>query len=313
MILRTMLLATLIATGPALAQEWRFVDGAGNTITLDNPPQRIVAFSSSAAGLMQFGIKPVAIFADGTGSEKSFGDLDREGIEYIETPWNELPAETLLALDPDVIITEYFSHSQSYSGGEEMHPDKEFGRVAPILGIEQGASALKVIEDYSELAKALGADIDTPDIAQQRKRFDEAQAAFAAAAAAKPELTVMAVNPGDDLIRVAVPAGAGELQDLISWGLDIVDPQADAGAYWGEISWENADTYPADVLLIDDRFDYDAGYKRIESNPGVRLLPAFGAGQVGHWPAWWIRTYASYAEELEKLTALLDRSEDVTD
>src|SRR6218665_3749976 len=120
----------------ATAQEWSFTDGAGNTITLDAPPQKIVAFSSSAAGLLQFGIRPSAIFADGTGSEKSFGGLDITGIEYIETAWNELTPEALLALEPDLIVTEYFSHSKSYSGGEEMKPDGRFGQIAPIVGIE---------------------------------------------------------------------------------------------------------------------------------------------------------------------------------
>ena len=296
----------------AMAQEWSFTDGAGNTITLDSPPERIVAFSSSAAGLLQFGIRPIGIFADGTGSDRSFAGLDIEGIEIIETAWNELQPEALLALDPDIIVTEYFSHSQTYSGGEQMRPDGEFGRVAPIVGVEQGDSALRVIEDYGVLAEALGADLDAPDIAAQRASFDRARAAFIAAVEAKPGLTLMAINPGPEVIRVAVPAGAGELQDFIAWGLDVVVPDAEQGDYWGLVSWENAGIHPADVLIVDDRYDYEGGLRILEDQPLARLIPAVAAGQIGEWPAWWIRTYASYAAELGKLTALIERSDVVS-
>lgn len=300
-------MAFALLSTAAMAQQWSFTDGAGNTITLDEPPERIVAFSSSAAGLLQFGIRPIAIFSDGTGSDKSFAGFDLEGIELIRTGWNEMQPETLLALDPDLIVTEYFPMTRSYSGGEQMDPDKEFGRVAPIVGVEQGASALQVIEDYGVLAEALGADLMTPQMVDQRARFEAAREAFSAAIAAKPDLTAMAVNPLTDALLVAVPAGAGELQDFINWGLDIVVPEAEPNAYWGELSAENVNRYEADLLLVDDRAADTRD--RLDAMPTRDLLPAYVAGQVGDWPAWWIRTYDSYAAELEKLTALIEGAE----
>lgn len=295
---------------PALA--WEFTDGAGNTITLDNPPERIVAFSSSAAGLLQFGIKPVGIFADGTGSEKSLAAFDLEGIPYIETPYNELQPEALLALDPDLIVTEYFPLSKAYSGGDEMKPEGRFGGIAPIVGVEQGDSVVTIIEGYADLAEALGADLDSAEITGQRDAFEDSRDALIAAAKEKPGLKIAAAYPSADNLLIAVPTGAAELVDFISWGVDVVTPEGEKDDYWGYVSWEVASTYPADVFLIDDRTG-DTMRETFVANPAVARHPAVAAGQVGDWPAWWIRTYASYAEQLDKLTALIERSEVVAD
>lgn len=301
-----------VFSGAATAQEWSFTDGAGNTITLPNPPERIVAFSSSAAGLMQFGIEPVGIFTDESTSEKSYAEFDLSGIEVVRTAWNELQAESLLAFDPDLIVTEYWPRTGDYSGGEEMRPDGRFGEIAPIVGVLQGNSALGLIEDYGVLAGALGADLDAPEIEEQRMAFEAARAALTAAAEAKPGLKVMAAWADADSFYVAAPAGAAELQDFAAWGLDMVDPDAPEGEYWGVLSWENADTYPADILLLDDRFG-TATREAVEAQPLSHIIPAVAAGQIGDWPAWWIRTYRAYTAELEELTALIESAEVVTE
>jgi iron complex transport system substrate-binding protein len=291
---------------PAFA--WEFTDGAGKTITLDNPPERIVAFSSSAAGLLQFGIKPIAIFDDGTGSEQSLAGFDLEGIPYIETAYNELQPEALLALEPDLIVTEFFPLSRDYSGGEEMKPEGRFGSVAPIVGIEQSNSVVTIIENYGALAQALGADLDAGDISKQRAAFETARNRLQAAAAAKPGLRIVAAYPAADNLLLAVPAGAAELQDFISWGVNIPVPSVQSDDYWGYLSWENASTYPTDVVIVDDRTGPEMR-ENFLANPAAQLMPAVIAGQVGDWPAWWIRTYASYAEQLDKLTALIEASD----
>ena len=306
------LAAVAMFATPVLAQEWTFTDGAGNTVTLDSPPQRIVAFSSSAAGLMQFGIEPVGIFIDESASDKSYAGFDLSGIEVIRTAWNELQPESLLALDPDLIVTEWWPRSDSYSGGDQMGPEGQFTGVAPIVGIEQGSSVLGIIESYGELAEALGANLDAPEITARREAFDEAREALTAAAAAKPGLKVMAAYASDESLYVAAPAGAAELQDFADWGLDVVVPEAPEGEYWGILSWENADTYPADILILDDRSG-DEVRNTVENQPLADIIPAVAAGQIGDWPAWWIRTYESYTAEIEEITALIERSDVVTD
>jgi len=304
--------ALAVFAGAATAQEWSFTDGAGNTITLPNPPERIVAFSSSAAGLMQFGIEPVGIFTDESTSEKSYAEFDLSGIEVVRTAWNELQAESLLAFDPDLIVTEYWPRTGDYSGGEDMDPEGRFGEIAPIVGVLQGDSVLGLIEDYGALAEALGADLEAAGIEAQRTAFEEARAALTAAAEAKPGLKVMAAWADAESLYIAAPAGAAELRDFERWGLDMVDPDAPEGEYWGVLSWENADTYPADILLLDDRFG-TATREAVEAQPLSHIIPAVAAGQIGDWPAWWIRTYRAYTAELKELTALIESAEVVTE
>lgn len=306
------LVSLAISSVPGFAQEWSFTDGAGNTITLPNPPERIVAFSSSAAGLMQFGIEPVGIFTDEGTSEKSYAEFDLSGIEVVRTAYNELQAESLLAFDPDLIVTEYWPRTGDYSGGDAMDPEGRFAEIAPILGVLQGDSVLGLIEDYGALAKTLGADLDAPEIAEQRAAFEDARAALTAAAEAKPGLKVMAAWADAENLYVATPAGAAELQDFQRWGLDMVEPEVPEGEYWGILSWENADTYPADVLLLDDRSG-TAVREVVADQPLAEIIPAVAAGQIGDWPAWWIRTYTAYTAELEELTALIESAEVVTE
>src|SRR5690606_39153508 len=170
---------------------------------------------------------------------------------------------------------------------------------------------LGLIENYAELAEALGADLAAPEIAAQREAFERARNALIAAAQAKPGLTIMAGQGDAENLMIAVPAGAGELQDFVRCGLDIVDPEAEDGSYWAFLSWEAADTWPADIFIVDDRSE--GTRDAILALPLSHLIPAIAAGQVGDWPAVWIRTYGSYADQIEKLTALIARSRVVTD
>ena len=301
-----------LLTGTAFGQEWSYTDGAGNTVTLDSPPERIVAFSSSAAGLMQFGIEPVGIFIDESASDKSYAEFDLEGIEVIRTAYNELRPESILALEPDLIVTEWWPAEGTYSGGDEMDPEGQFGRVAPIVGIYQGDSVLTMIEDYQALAESLGADLDSDAITTQIAAFDAARERFTAATQAKPGLTALAAYASPDELFVAAPDTAAELQDFQAWGLDVVAPDVPEGEYWHVLSWENADLYPADLLLIDDRSG-DDGRAIVDAQPLADIMPAVAADQIGDWPAWWIRTYNAYTEQLEELTALIESAQDVTE
>ncbi|SDG70142.1 ABC transporter substrate-binding protein [Pelagibacterium luteolum] len=306
------LVAAALCASVAIAQEWSFTDAAGNTVTLDNPPERIVAFSSSAAGLMQFGIEPVGVFTDESASDKSLAEFELDGIEVIRTAWNQLQPESLLALDPDLIVTEWWPRTDGYSGGDQMGPEGQFASVAPIIGIEQGGSVLEIIERYGALAEALGADLNAPEIVADREAFETARAAFAEAAAANPGLKVMAAYASEDSLMVAAPSGSAELQDFTNWGLDVVVPDAPEGEYWSVLSWENADIYRTDVLLLDDRSGDDMR-ATVDAQPLAARMPSVAAGQVGDWPAWWIRTYGSYTAELEELTALIESAEVVTE
>ena len=77
--------------------------------------------------------------------------------------------------------------------------------------MSQGKSIVDLANGYEDLAESLGADVDDPKIAENKKHFQVAVTAFKDAAAAKPGLTVAAMSPADD--KVLNPEYAPELLD----------------------------------------------------------------------------------------------------
>ncbi|KQX40232.1 hypothetical protein ASD04_06250 [Devosia sp. Root436] len=302
-----LILALLVA--PALAAEWTYTDGAGKTVTLPDRPSRIIAHINAAAALIPLGIRPIGVFLDGPPSlDRAAEGLDLAGIEIVGRGWYELDAEAVLALDPDLILTEYWPREGFYGGavGDAAIIDR-IEAIAPIVGPAQGSSALAMIEDFAALAESLGADLGAPAVLADRQVFDAALARFKATIAAHPGLTVMVASPSSSGISVAAPSEFGELADFAAWGLDLVVPATDPGSSYQTLSWENANLYPADIILLDDRWGARTA-ESLAAQPLAQRLPAVVAGQIGDWPAGWIRSYRVYAEQLDALTTLIERS-----
>lgn len=301
----TFLAATAL---PTLAQSWSYTGGDGQTVTLEDVPVRIIASQDAAAGLIPLGIRPVAIYADGLVADaKALQGLDLSGIEIISETWGEVDIEKAAALDPDLVIAEYWPLETTWSGGEDVRV--ALTALAPVTGPEQGASILTLIEDYEELAASLGADLSAPGIAADKATFETALADFKTATAAKPDLTALAVWAGPDALYVAATGGASELMDFASWGLKLIDPEvADDRGYWETLSWELADKYQPDLILVDNRSA--ATMETAEAQPTWTLMKAAEAGQVTDWPAFWLRNYGAYASELAKLTAAINAADE---
>lgn len=293
--------------GAAPAGAWTYTDGSGETATLDETPTRIVAHASAAAALMSFGIEPVGIYADTpVADDLALQDLDLSGIEIVGEEWGVINIEAVAGLEPDLIVSEWWPVEEAYSGMEEGTNHETLSEIAPVVGVAQGSSIVQMIEDYAELATALGADLDDPELAATRERFDAAVAGFEEATAAKPDLSVLAVSPSDEGLYVAVPEHAAELSDFVDWGLGLIVPETpDPGfEYWETLSWENADRYQADLIIVDQR-GYPANLELAQDQPTWTSLTAAEAGAVAVWPAYWVRTYDAYAGALEELTAAI--------
>ncbi|SMQ63309.1 iron complex transport system substrate-binding protein [Devosia lucknowensis] len=298
--------ALLAATAfPAFA--WTYTGGDGTEVTLDETPVRIIASQDAAAGLIPLGIRPVGIYADSAIADaKALQGLDLTGIEIISQTWGEVDIEKAAALEPDLIVAEYWPLETTWSGGAEVF--NALSPVAPITGPEQGASILTLIEDYEALAQSLGANLSDPAIAEDKAAFATALADFKAATAAKPDLTALAVWAGPDALYVAATAGASELMDFASWGLKLIDPEvADDRGYWETLSWEKADKYQPDLILVDNR-SADT-METAKAQPTWTLMKAAEAGQVTDWPAFWLRNYHAYSAELAKLTAAINAAD----
>jgi len=305
------LAALALSLDAAMAQPWTYTDGTGQTITLDTMPERIVASADAAAGLIPLGIRPVGIYADSPIAEsKPLQGLDLTGIEIVGQAWGEIDIEKVAALQPDIVIAEYWPLDAGWSGGEAISgPDSPLRALAPITGPAQGESILTLIHDYETLAESLGADLGAPDVVADRAAFETALEDFKAAVAAKPDLSVLAVWAGSDALYVAATAGAAELMDFAGWGLNLITPEvADDRGYWETLSWENADKYQPDLVIVDNRSP--ATLETAQAQPTWPTIKAVAAGAVADWPAFWLRNYRSYAEALDELTAAIETADE---
>jgi len=312
MLKTTALLAAsvLLLTLPAQADPWTYTDGTGQTVTLDAVPTRIIAGADAAAGLIPLGIRPVAIFADSPVAEsKALEGLDLTGIEIIGTVWGEIDIEKAAALQPDLVIAEYWPLDGTWSGGDAISgADSPMRALAPITGPTQKDSILTLIQDYEALAESLGADLSAPNVAADKAEFEASLARFKTAIAAKPDLSVLAVWAGTDALYVAAPPGSAELLDFKAWGLGLIAPEiADDRGYWETLSWEQADKYQPDLLIVDNRSAQTI--KIAEAQPTWTTIKAAAAGAVTEWPAFWLRNYHAYAGALDKLTLAIDAAD----
>lgn len=309
--LLTAALAVLLTAVPAFA-EWTYTDGGGKTVTLPDVPKRIVAHANVAAGLIPLGIRPVGIYVDGpVKDDPSLRGLDLTGIEILGEAWGEIDIEKLAAAKPDIIIAEYWPLEKAYSGMEAGAADSSLiEQIAPVAGPAQGNSTVALIEDYEKLATLLGADLSNLAIAAEKAKFETSKAAFQAAVKAKPGLNALAVWAGTDALYVASAAGSAELSDFVSWGLNVISPEvADDRGYWETVSWETVDKYQPDLVLVDDRAG-PATLAAAEAQPTWTTIRAVAKGQVGDWPAFWMRNYKVYAEQLDKLTATINATDE---
>lgn len=294
--------------------EWVYVDGSGRESQLDEVPERIVAHASAAAALLSFGIRPVAIYADSpVEDDLALNHVDLDGIEIVGEEWGVINVEAVAAADPDLIVAEWWPVEEAYSGLEEGTGagSQALLEIAPVVGVAQGPSIETMIEDYEELAVSLGADLDAADVASNRERFEVALAAFQAAIAAKPDLSVLAVSPSPEGVYVAVPEHAAELADFVEWGLDVVVPDSpDVGfEYWETLSWENAGKYQADLVIVDER-GYPSNLEEAAAQPTWSFLDAVARDSVAVWPAFWVRNHADYAMALERLTTAIEAADE---
>ncbi|GLQ57888.1 ABC transporter substrate-binding protein [Devosia nitrariae] len=295
----------------AHAEEWTYTDGSGATITLNEVPTRLITSAVAAAALIPLGIRPVGIFANSVAEEnKPLIGLDLTGIEMVGTAFNEIDIEKVAALEPDLVVAEFYPINQAWAGGKAVTGEgSPLRNLAPVTGPAQADSIVTLIEDYEELATSLGADLSAPQISADKAEFERARDAFRVAVAAKPNLTALAVWAGIDALHVAAPEGAAELMDLRSWGLDIITPEtANDRGYWETVSWEQSDKYQPDLILIDNRIATNR--ENAFAQPTWTAMKAAEQGAVGEWPAFWLRNYTSYAAELDKLTAAVTAADE---
>lgn len=296
--------ASPLAGGLQADGSWRFTDDRGVEAITDALPSRIIAQTTAAAALWDFGIKPVGIFgpsrlADGT-PDLQAGNLDLDTVEVLGD-YGELDLEKAIALQADLYVdVDRGSGELWYVPADlEAQLNERFPTIAIIAA---NVPVTTTIEHFEALAEALGADLEAPEVAETKSTWTTAEAEFKALLAEKPGLKILGVSPGEDLVYVLNPPVLGDLQYYQSLGAEFIVPENPTESTFfnfEETSWEQLGKYAAqaDLILIDQRDDtsFLADVEIWNSFPAVQ------AGQVGTWYGVFPFSYKGLGDTLNRM------------
>ncbi|WP_404289813.1 ABC transporter substrate-binding protein [Glutamicibacter arilaitensis] len=290
--------ASTDASPEAPQSSWTFTDSFyKKTTTLEQAPESIVVDSYSAAALWDYGVRPTGVFGYGLTEEGglSVGNADVSQMTIIGKD-AEFNLEKLLSLDPDVIVGYGNAEGTGWTWWDEK-VQGEATATASYLPIRSGGRSVQdVIEDYADLAKALGGDTDSESAVQDKTDFTDRLETLKGIAANKPGLKIIALNGYDDLY--VGQKTIGQLALLEDLGFEITGPTDETA--WASLSWEKVGDYPADVVL-----SYSGTASQVQDHPVFSSLPAVQADQVVEWDDKRPYTYASYVQWFDQLIEVL--------
>lgn len=288
-------------------QAWTFRDDRGVRVSLDSRPLRIVAYETAASALWYLGIKPVGIFGSTSLTTSPLLEgVDTRGITSLGKVYGEINLEKLAALKPDLIVTAYSPKFNPLWGFKDAKQQKTVQAFAPIVAINGIRLPTQVIGRYEALARSLGASLRTTKYVAARRSFNAAVAQLRVATKAKPGLLALAVGAYGDQLYFAKPVDFPALRQYRQWGLKMVVPGG-KDAFWEIVSFEQADKYPADLILYDTRAGA-LGPKELAKKPAWNLNPAVKAGQLVPWQGQEDWSYQLYTKDIKTLTRAVKRA-----
>ncbi|HVX43390.1 MAG TPA: ABC transporter substrate-binding protein [Mycobacteriales bacterium] len=297
------------------SDSWSFTDDRKQTIHTDGRPRHIVAYIGSAAVLVDYGLQNriAGVFGPtklGNGKpDVQAGDLDIDKVTIIGNTYGEFDLEKYAKLDPDLIVTNMYQGTALWFVPDDAK-DKILGQ-APAIGFRAAHVSLpEPIRRYEALAKALGADLESSRVRDAKARFRSAASDLRAAARMHGRLRVLAASASRDILYVSDPSVYADLSYFRSLGVDLVEPNKVQGGFFENLSWENADKYPADVILLDNR-TAALQPKDLTDKPTWTRLPAVQAGQVTPWLSEPRFSYAGAAPLIESLATALRKGRKV--
>jgi iron complex transport system substrate-binding protein len=295
--------ATTKPSGP-----WSFTDDRGKKVSLERVPERIVMHEYAAIGLWDFGIRPVGIFGSIEMSKQPlFQGLDTQGIEQVGKAWGEINLEAVAALRPDVVISTWWPGDGLLGGIKDDKVEAKIQALAPIVGIHAQVPATTTIDHFEKFAVSLGGDPKDPTIMAEHERFDKAVQGLKTALGEKEGLRAMAVYVDPELLYLGKVGDYSDLREYQAWGMQFIGG-AGKDPYWQQVSWENADRYEPDLILLDAR----AGSATVEDLKGLPVWKDYAAVKAGQVTPWHMEEDVSYRvfnDHIEELTAAVTEAE----
>lgn len=288
---------------------WSFTDDRGRTVSLGERPTTIIAQTSSAATLWDFGVRPAGFFGPNVPASGSTfpetGSMDVSQVRWLGD-YGEMDLEAAVALDAQLYVDVVrVGENLWYLTAEE---ESRLAEICPAVGIAAArVSVLQTVETFEKLVGLLGADLSSETQVTAKADFKHAEQAFRDAVAAKPGVRVMLLAGTADSAFVVNPEVVGDGIYYRDLGLDIVVPEhptASTGDNFEELSWEEIGRYPADVILYDSRNNV----ADLDDNAVWKSLPAVKAGQVGSWYGTFPWSYQQVKRVLDLMTETISAS-----
>ncbi|MEV8289514.1 ABC transporter substrate-binding protein [Streptomyces niveus] len=301
------------AGGDAKAGPWSFEDDRGETAKADSVPKSIVAFTGTAAALHDYGIEVKGVFGPTTTKDGKpdiqAGDLDVTKVEILGNVWGEFNVEKYAALAPDLLVTAQWVEGELWYVPEQSK-DKIL-KLAPSVALWAAETTVpKAVQRHADLAGSLGADLKSAKVTDAKARFEKAAGRLRAAAKSKPEIRVLVGSASQDLFYVSLAKMSADTLYFQELGVKFVEPKVNSQGFFEELSWENIDKYPADIIMMDNRssaLQPDA----LTSKPTWARLPAVKAGQVVPRVTEPIYSYDKCAPILDDLAAAIEKARKV--
>ena len=301
------------ATGPGDDPTWSFTDDRGVTVELPSTPRRLAMQEDVAGALLSYGMRPTMVFGNAPIADSpQFEGVGLDGIEEVGTSFGVINLERLASLRPDVILVPWSASAPddvTWMGFEDRAQADQVASIAPLVAVNVTDLAYSdMMPRFQRLAEALGADTGTDAQRKMLESFEQARQAVRAAAAAAPDIKVMAVSPTPELMYIARPARDNELREYAALGVEIYSHAA-AGEF-EEVSWERMPERPADVYLVDSRLGFvDLDF--LAEHPIWTSLPAVQAGQVGRHFLGTVYRIPLVTALLQELAELISQAENL--
>ncbi len=301
----------LTGAGASSAGPWSFTDDRQKKVSLAAAPTRVVTYVGTAAALHDFGVEVgpkgriVGVFgptkkADGT-ADPMAGRLDVNAVTVLGNAWGEFDLEKYAALRPQLLVTNMWLPDSLWYVPDGSR--KQILALAPSVGLTVANVALpQPLARYAALAAALGADLDSAAVKAAKARFESAAETLRSAAKSNGGIRVLAASAAADLCYVSDPKAYPDLSYFAQLGVEFVKPDKVSGGFFENLSWENVDKYPADLILLDSRSSA-LQPKDLTGKPTWAALPAVKAGQVTPWLSELQYSYTACAPLIEALAA----------
>lgn len=263
---------------------------AGLNLEFEKQPEHLVMDCYAYSALEHLDITPDAVFGYDCDNPWVMGDTDISEVEQIGKD-GEIDMEKLAQLRPDAVIGHGDADGWSWFDDDV---NKQLTSVTTFIPLPDGDSIEENLDGTEKLGEFLGADLSDEKLSTAREDFKSAKEDFSKAVEGK-ELDFMLTSPTKEMLYTAV--GFNHANFLEELGANIVGAQPPAeGNPWGKVAWEEASSYPADVILVEGLDEQQPFSAELWDS-----LPAVENDQLAGWSSKGAMTYYAFAKWLQGL------------